>query len=297
MKTIFILLLFSSFGFSQEEIKHEYYWGYPETENYEAIIGATNCYVRSEADYKSTILDSLQLGNTIIVEKATENYLKLKGINVSWVAVSFKNKAGQTQKGFVWKGFLALGFVKNKQFTFLTTLDKIKQKTESENYKVDYYTITAKVLNANNMLLDQKSIEKNITESSYFQNKTISSLGLSNIVDIYRISCSGQACGVPSFYFYFGWTGKKLIELPEKYQVGDANAYYHSEDFIFPSEIGGKPNQILKKVEDATNADKTGNNDTSVFTVEIHSETYIWTGEKAVFLKKSKPKKFTRKES
>ena len=50
-------------------------------------------------------------------------------------------------------------------------------------------------------------------------------------------------------------------------------------------------------MEDATNADETGNNDNNVFNVETHSDTYRWTGEKAVFLKKSKVKKFIRKEN
>ena len=289
-------MFFSSFGFSQnEDYNHDYYWSQIDSTN--AVIGATNCYVRSEPNYKATILDSLQLGNEIFVEKSTKNYLKLKGLNLSWVAVSFKDKLGQAQKGFVWKGFIALGFVKKGDITFLTTIDKIQQKTTSEHYKVDSYSISVKVLDVKNTLLDQKTIEKNVTESSYFENKTIGGLGLKNIEDIYRVSFSGQACAIPSFYYYFGWNGKKLVELPEKYQVGDAGAYYHTEDFIFPSEIGGKPNLIVKKVEDATNADETGNNDTYVFNVETHSETYRWTGEKAVFLKKSKIKKTVRKEN
>lgn len=296
MKPI-LLFLFSSFSFfvySQEyEVSHDYYWSQIDSTN--AMIGVTNCYVRSLPDYKATILDSLQLGNEIFVEKSVDSKLKLKGINVSWAQISFKNKLGQTQKGFVWKGFLALGFVKTDQNYFLTTIDKIQEKTISENYKLDFYAISVKVLDKNKIFLTQKTIDKNISESAFFQNKTIGALGLKNLDDIFRISFSGEACGIPTFYFYFGWNGKKLLDLPEKHEVGDAGAYYYSEDFIFPEEVGGKPDMIIRKHKSAENNDNSGNFDTYIFDVKQWTETYKWTGEKAVFVKKSKIKKSVEK--
>jgi hypothetical protein len=297
MKQLYLLLFFVSFvSFSQEdEINHDYYWS--QIDSTSAMVGATNCYVRATADYKATILDSLQLGNEVFIEKSTENRLKLKGINVSWAQINYKNKLGIVQKGFVWKGFLALGFVKENQNYFLTTLDKIQKKTESENYQVDYYAISTKVLDANKVLLDQKTIQKNVTESAFFQNKTIGSLGLKKVENIYRISFAGEACAIPTYYYYFGWNGKKLLDLPEKYEVGDAGAYYHSEDFIFPKEIGGKPDMIIRKHKSAENNDETGNFDTYVFNVSQWTETYKWTGEKAVFMKKSKVKKSIEKQN
>jgi hypothetical protein len=289
-----LFLIISFLSFSQEdEINHDYYWS--QIDSTSAMVGATNCYVRESADYKATILDSLQLGNEVFVEKSTENRLKLKGINVSWAQINYKNKFGIVQKGFVWKGFLALGFVKTDQNYFLTTIDKIQQKTVSENYKTDFYAISVKVLDKNKIFLNQKTIDKNISESAFFQNKTIGGLGLKNVADIFRISFSGEACGIPTYYFYFGWNGKKLLDLPEKYEVGDAGAYYYSEDFIFPEEVGGKPDMIIRKHKSAENNDETGNFDTYVFNVSQWTETYKWTGGKAVFIKKSKVKKSLEK--
>jgi len=56
---------------------------------------------------------------------------------------------------------------------------------------------------------------------------------------IYRISFSGEACGIPTLHYYFGWNEKEFLELPEKYDVGDAGVYYHTEEFVFPKEKGG----------------------------------------------------------
>jgi hypothetical protein len=99
--------------------------------------------------------------------------------------------------------------------------------------------------------LGENTIKKCLSESSYFENKTIGHLGLSKLQNIYRISFSGESCGVPTFDYYFGWNGKKFQPLPEKMNVGDADVFYHSEEFVFPSEKGGKANMIVKKIEQA----------------------------------------------
>jgi hypothetical protein len=297
MKNIFlIIILFSGFGFAQEEVTHDYYWGYPEIGDYAAIVGAKNCYVREAPDVGSKLLDSLQLGHEVRVVKSSENHLVIKGLNLSWVAIEFKNSLGESKTGFLWKGFLALHFLKNNQNTFLTTIDKVEKKTESENYQIDYFSITTKVLDTNNKIIDQKTIQKSIADSYYFDNKLLGNMGLRGLQDIYRISFNGEACGIPSLFYYFGYSGQKFLELPSKYQVGDAGAFYHSENFIFPSEVGGKPDFILKNIEEAVNDDETGEKNTFVFDVTKHTEIYKWNGQKAVFVSKTKTKKLKIKD-
>jgi hypothetical protein len=147
------------------------------------------------------------------------------------------------------------------------------------------------VLNADHKLLDQKTIEKSISESAYFEGKVLGDLGLKKVQDIYRISFNGEACAIPSLFYYFGWNGKQLLLLPEKYSVSDAGSFYHSENFIFPKEKGGKPGLIIKQIEEAVNEEETGD----VFSVTESSEVYTWDGEKALLLKKEKGRKYKRK--
>ncbi len=295
MKLIFtsLLLLLCFHNFAQDTRNHDYFW--TREDSYKAIIGANNCYVRLEPSVSTAILDSLQLGNEILVLKSTDKTLKIKGINVSWVQIQYTKKSGESKNGFLWKGFLALNYTKKAGNTYLTTIDKIAKKLASENYEVEDFYIIAKILDDNNNLLDQKTIQKSISDSDYFENKTIGALGLKNLQDIYRISFSGEACGIPTFYYYFGWTGEKLLLLPEKYAVGDAGTYYYSEEFIFPKELGGKPDLIIKKVEEAENADETGESDDYVFNVSEWREIYKWDGAKATLIKKEKPKKYKKK--
>lgn len=290
MKNILVFLFCISAlnAFSQEAETYNYYWN--NTENYEAIISATNCYVRESPSIEAVLLDSLQVGKQVTVIKSTEGNLKIKGINVSWVEIEYKNKLGTLAKGFLWKGFLGLGFTKKGNYTFLTGIDKIETKKEKDHDPV-YFSIAVKILDTNNIILDQKIIQKDITESNYFDGKAIGDLGLKNLQDIYRISFNGEACGIPSLFYYFGWDSKKLLLLPEKYNVGDAAAFYHSENFIFPKEKGGKPDMIIKQTEEAENIDEKE----SFYNLIEYNEIYKWDGEKATFLKKSKIKKYKKK--
>jgi len=144
------------------------------------------------------------------------------------------------------------------------------------------------------VVLGQKTIQESLGESTYFQNKALGGLGLTNVVDIYRISFDGEACGVASLYYYFAWNGTKMIQLPSKFAVGDAGIYYHTEDFIFPKEKGGMPDSILKVFKEAQSQDEEAIH--PIFDVQEWQEIYKWDGEKAVFFQKSKVKKYRKKE-
>jgi hypothetical protein len=227
---VFLFSISTLHSFSQESSYHNYYWN--GGENYEAMIATSNCYVRESPSLNGILLDSLQAGKEIKVIKSTTNDLKIKGINVSWVEIEYKNKSGILSKGFLWKGFLAVGFTKKEENTYLTSIDKIYTKKENEN-EIPYFSISVKIMDTNNLVLDQKTIQKNITESAYFEDNAIGDLGLKNVQDIYRISFNGEACGIPSLFYYFGWNGNKLILLPEKYTVGDAGVFLSYRNIYF----------------------------------------------------------------
>ena len=285
---IILLMLFVTRSYSQDEYTHNYYWNLQD--NSKAIVGFTTCYVRESPNVNSVILDSLQLGSEVIVKKTSEALYKFKGINLPWVEIKFKNKFGETKTGYLWKGFLALNYVNNGALTYLTTIDKI-DKIKSQEYFNENFFISAKILDNENQLLNQITIKKCLSESSYFENKTIGHLGLSKLKNIYRISFSGESCGVPTFHYYFGWNGNKLLLLPEKMNVGDADVYYHSEEFLFPSEKGGKPDLIIKKIEEAELIEETS----GIYNMKNGEEIYKWNVDKATLFSKSKLLKSKKK--
>ena len=286
-KGIIIILLLSLFqSFSQEKSYQNYYWN--GKENYKAIVGVKNCYVRINPDASSTLLDSLQIGNEIKVIKSTDNDYKIKGVNVSWVEIEYTNKKGIASKGYLWKGFLALGYFKKSDLTYLTMIEKVELNKENG---LDDFAIMIKILNNQNSVLGQKTIIKNLGEASLFENKTIGGFGLSNVIGIYRIGFLGEACGIASTIYYFVWNGTKISMLPDKYYDGEASFSYHNENFIFPKEKGGKPDTVIKVVEEGENTDETGEQLHSIYNVTLWKEIYKWDGEKVIFIEKTKEKK------
>ena len=298
MKKFILFLLFSNFIFSQDIPSENYFWefNYLNENGMEAVIGVKNCYIRQDASSNSQLLDSLQIGNKIKVIKNTTENLNIKGLNLSWVEIEY-SKNNQIKTGFLWKGFIAVGSTTKENTTFLTTIDakfskKIKQ--EDTEYEGEFYRISVKAMDTKSQIISEKSFSKQLSESHYFQNSTTGSWGLKNVANVYRISFSGQACGIPTYHYYFGWNGKDFLLLPEKYDVGDAGVFYHTEEFVFPKEKGGQPNTIIKNITEAENKDDNSENYTFLVTKSI--EYYSWDGKNFKLIRTKKLKPYLEKE-
>lgn len=296
MKKIILLLLFTNLIFSQEIASENYFWSFNYEGKTEKIIGVKNCYVRQDSTTNSQLLDSLQIGTKIKVLKNTTENLTIKGLNLSWVEIEY-SKNNQIKTGFLWKGFIAVGNATKENTTFLTTIDsKYSKKVQRDDYEYerDFYKISVKAINSENQIISEKSFSKELTESHFFQNSAISSWGLKDLNSIYRISFSGEACGIPTLYYYFGWNEKEFLLLPEKYDMGDAGVFYHSEEFIFPKEKGGQTNTIIKTIKEAENTDENSN--TYDFLVTKTTEYYSWDGKNFKLIKTKKLKPYIEKE-
>ena len=299
MKKIIFLLLFTNLIFSQEIDSENYFWefNYMNENGIEAVIGAKNCYIRQDATSNSQLLDSLQICDKIKVIKNTTENLNIKGLNLSWVEIEY-SKNNQIKTGFLWKGFIAVGNATKGNTTFLTTIDsKYSKKVKRDDYEYegDFYRISVKAINSENQIISEKSFSKELSESHFFQNSAISSWGLKDLNSIYRISFSGEACGIPTLYYYFGWNEKEFLLLPEKYDMGDAGVFYHSEEFIFPKEKGGQTNTIIKTIKEAENTDE--NTNTYDFLVTKTTEYYSWDGKNFKLINTKKLKPYIEKEN
>lgn len=295
MKQILLFVLFSNFVFSQDIPSENYFWSFNHSNETVAIIGAKNCYVRQDSTANSLLLDSLQIGNKIKVLKNTTENLNIKGLNLSWVEIEY-SKNNQVKKGFLWKGFIAIGSTTKGNTTFLTTIDsknRKKIKHKEYEYEGDFYKISVKAINSDNQIISEKSFSKELSESHFFQNSAISSWGLKDLNAIYRISFSGEACGIPTLHYYFGWNEKEFLELPEKYDVGDAGVYYHTEEFVFPKEKGGQPDVIIKNIEEDEEVGEAKDGSYTIHEIKKSSEFYSWNGKTCKLVKttKQKPKR------
>ncbi len=262
----------------------------------QGVIGVKNCYVRQAPSLNAEAVDSLQIGKKVSIFpfiitdefgskiEDEEKTITIKGIKANWVKVEYEHSNGEPGTGFLWKGCLAIGAESKEDVKFLTTIQKIDRKP-TKDYIDEKLTLTVTVLNKNNEVLAEKSMQKDLQGSSYFTQNLIGNFELPNIENIYRIGFDGEACGVPSLRYYFAWNGSTLQEWMERRSVFDGGTYYYKEAILFPTEEGGKPNKIIKLYEEVEVTDEEKNN---IETKTTWQEVYSWDG---IQLKKTETSK------
>jgi len=267
--TVLFLLLVQAFS-AQEETFANGIFNFEE--NKPQKIFTDWARIREQPDESSQILDSLQTNQQILILKKEEKILKLGERSANWYKVSYQ-KGNSVSEGYIWGGNLSIGY-RNKNgydylFGLLKTVDKMDKKF-NQNYKQNIAAI--KVVEGNT-LIDEVSFETGSGESLSFATFTIeSNHKLKNVEFTLKATVSGEACGIAAYDQYLLFRNKKLAALPQLMNVGDADVYYHSEEFIFPNDKGGIPNAFIFKMEEM----ERDENDKEK--KKRSSKTYIWDG-------------------
>lgn len=239
-------------------------------------ILADTAYIRSQPSVSGQKIAALEAGRKVWVVEKGEDPQLISGFGAPWMRVRFWNK-GLPVEGYVWGGLTALGSYQRNGLRFLYGLDHALAS--------GVYYARVKVLDSASRVLTSKTWELRSSEAvAETEGKVLGGMGLDSISTIVRVYFSGAACGVPSTYYYFGWNGTELLTLPGKTSEGDAGAYYHTEELLFPSEKGGAPGKIIRLIEDAEATDKVDKNGEYVMKTSKSKDVYSWDGRKAVKL-------------
>ncbi len=228
--------------------------------------------VRLDPSLNAQIVDSLQTNQQVLILKKEETVLKLGERGANWYKISYE-KGDRTSEGYIWGGNLCVGYRNKNGYDFLFGLTKtIKKKDKKYNQDYDQNIASIKVLEGN-VLMDEASFETGSGESlSYSTFNVESNHKLQNVELTLKAMVSGEACGIASYDQYVLFKDKKLIVLPQLMNVGDADVYYHSEEFVFPNDKGGIPNAFIFKMEEMEKDDKDREKKKKA------SKTYVWDG-------------------
>lgn len=228
--------------------------------------------VRQAPDVESLVFDSLKTNHEIFILKKSERILKLGERAANWYKISYQ-KDGQNFEGFIWGGNLAVGFRNKNGYDFLFGLTKtINKKSADFDGSIQQNYASIKLLEGNNVI-DEVSFETGLGESlSYATFNIESSHRLKNVELTLKATVSGEACGIASYDQYVLLKDKKLIALPQLMNVGDADVYYHTEEFIFPNDKGGIINAFIYKMEEMEKDEKEREK------FKRSSKTYLWNG-------------------
>lgn len=237
-------------------------------------VYADKAYIRSTPSVKGTIVDSLLPGTKLVADSViTAAPLTMKGLTTAWLKTHY-TAGGKEVKGYVWIGLLSLGTFTKDDVTFVYGLEKRTVVSETE----ESLTVRVKAVDKDHRILDMKEWTVSGGENARStESKLLGEMGLDSVKEIFRLNFSGDACGLPTDYYYFAWNGSKLLQLPGKTNISDAGAFAYTETLIFPKEVNGQPGKILKlKVSEQYAEDGE-----TVESKKIEREVYTWDGTKA----------------
>ena len=261
--------------FSAQEEDYEYANGvFHFEDNKTQKIFTDFTRIRQSPNVNAQILDSLQTNQQILILKQDETILKLGERRANWYKISYQ-KGDKTSEGYVWGGNLCVGYRTKNGYDFLFGLTKTINKKDKEYPEIVIKQNIASIKMVKGYtLIDEVSFDTGSAESlSYGTFNIESNHKLKNIEFTLKAMVSGEACGIASYDQYVLVKDKKMIVLPQLMNVGDADVYYHSEQFVFPNDKGGIPDAFIFKMEEMEKDEKEREKKKNA------SKTYLWNGD------------------
>ncbi|WP_426477458.1 SH3 domain-containing protein [Chryseobacterium sp. CBSDS_008] len=273
MKTLWtalFLLMLQFFAAQENEAYADGIFSFEENKTQKIFTDWTR--VRSDPGVNAQIVDSLQVNQQVMILKKENGVLKLGERSANWYKISYQ-KGENTLEGYLWGGNLCVGYRNKNGYDFLFGLSKIIDRKNKEYNETEKQNIAGIKMMEGNTLIDEVYFDTGKGEelsSAAFNIE--SSHKLQNVEFTLKAMVSGEACGIASYDQYVLFKDRKLITLPQLMNVGDAGAYYHSEEYVFPNDKGGIPNTFILKVEDMEVDEKDREKKKSA------SKTYLWNG-------------------
>ncbi|ANF53049.1 hypothetical protein A0O34_03365 [Chryseobacterium glaciei] len=270
--TVLFLLIIQFFSAQDEEISYANgIFNFEENKTQKIFTDWTR--VRQSPKVDAQILDSLPTNQQVLIIKQDETILKLGERRANWYKI-FYQKDDKTSEGYIWGGNLCVGYRNKNGYDFLFGLTKTINKKDKQYPEIIInQNIAAVKVVEGNTLIDEVSFDTGSAESLSYGTFTIeSNHKLNNVELTLKAMVSGEACGIASYDQYILFKNKKLVALPQLMNVGDADVYYHTEEFIFPNDKGGIPNAFIFKMEEMEKDDKDREKKKRA------SKTYIWDG-------------------
>ncbi|SIT23893.1 SH3 domain-containing protein [Chryseobacterium ureilyticum] len=244
------------------------------TENKSQKIFTDWTRIRKEPGVNAQIIDSLQSNQQVMIlqKEETVPVLQLGERKANWYKVSYQ-KGDVMSEGYIWGGNLCVGYRNKNGYDFLFGLSKtIDKKTKPLN-EIEKQNIAGIKVMEGSILIDEVYFDTGKGDELSFASFNIeSNHKLENVELTLKAMVSGEACGIATYDQYVLFRDKKLIALPQLMNVGDAGAYYHSEEYVFRNDKGGISNTFILKVEDMEVDEKDREKK------KHSSKTYLWNG-------------------
>lgn len=270
--TALLLLTLQLLAAQENEVYADGVFNFTENKSQKIFTDWTR--IRKEPGVNAQIIDSLQSNQLVMIlqKEETVPVLQLGERKANWYKVSYQ-KGDVMSEGYVWGGNLCVGYRNKNGYDFLFGLSKtIDKKTKPLN-EIEKQNIAGIKVLEGSTLIDEVYFDTGKGEELSFASFNIeSNHKLENVELTLKAMVSGEACGIAIYDQYVLFRNKKLVALPQLMNVGDAGAYYHSEEYVFPNDKGGVANTFILKVEDMEVDEKEREKK------KHSSKTYLWNG-------------------
>lgn len=270
--TALFLLTLQLFTAQENEVYADGVFNFTENKNQKIFTDWTR--VRTEPGVNAQILDSLQSNQQILILKKEETVpvLQLGERRANWYKISYQ-KGDIMTEGYIWGGNLSVGYRNKNGYDFLFGLSKTVDRKNKSLNEIEKQNIAGIKVMEGNTLIEEIYFDTGRGEELSTASFSIeSNHKLQDVEFTLKAMVSGEACGIGTYDQYVLYKDKKLVALPQLMNVGDAGAYYHSEEYVFPNDKGGIPNTFILKVEDMETDDKDREKK------KRSSKTYLWNG-------------------
>jgi len=255
-------------------------WMLNNNDTTDRYIFADTALIRIAPDTKQSPIDTLFAGDNITVTGITSNNLTIRGLKGPWLKINY-TKNGEPKNGYIWQGLISCMPMRRGNVKFVYGIERRADSLiKKDNFTIRRFLGRIKVVQDGKVLASRSFITDDDESANYSNGKIMSGMGLTNVQNIITLEFSGEACGIPTYNYYFAFTkSNQLLRFPDKESVSDAGVFYHVENFTFPNEKNGKPDTILwsSQTEEATEkTDKSG--DPVLKVTEKKSAVYTWDG-------------------
>lgn len=236
---VFIFVL-TKIAFSEEICVYNYSF----QENLQTYIFGDKVRIRKSPDIKdSNIIDQLNNGDKVTIIQKSDKSMAIDGYKESWYKINYQNN-NRNSSGYVWGGFLSIGYSVKGEKLFLIGIRKYNTGTGflAECRLVEKGRILSAVTFEPHFLpTGQKESEYGYIVSTELKDDS----GLEGIENTLKIFLHYDACGYPAGNVWIGYGKDKLYYIGKDTGVSEAGVFHVEEKFIFPAEKKAGKDQVI----------------------------------------------------
>jgi hypothetical protein len=245
---LFILLLaaISSNSFAQNEAYNPYEQLKIGQQHY---LIADQVNIRAAATTSSAKVGQLSISTTIILEEKSPETLTLNGLTAPWYRISFQQN-GQSKNGYIWGGFIALGYLQDPDYPntlFLYGFSR-KMKDMVNGYPRSQLYMQVRAC-AENREISKVEFEALGVLATGLDATITDNKGVKGIQNILQFSFNDGYCGGAFGMQVVFWDGLKLHHI-RKLNNGFDMPYFKHEFFIYPDDNLGVKDMIILQMEE-----------------------------------------------